>query len=437
VHGWYCPAVPSRRDFTGPYVRRVIDDELDELHPQLPAVLVDGPKGVGKTATAMRRCRTARRLDRDDELAIVAADPDIVATDEPPVLIDEWQRAPTVFDAVRRAVDERPAGGQFILTGSAPVAGAHSGAGRITTMRLRPLALSERLDLETTVSLAELLDGSRPMVRGRCPLRLADYAREITAGGFPGMRHLDGRALTRRLDGYLDRIVDHELREAGFAVRRPATVRAWLAAYAAATATTASWEKIRNAATSGTDDKPARTTTIPYVELLRGLRLLDPVEAWLPTRNHLVALTAAPKHHLADPALAARLVRRDAAQLLHGAGPGVALPRDGTFLGGLFESLAALSVRTFAQRVDAGVYHLRTGGGRHEVDFVVEADGGGITGIEVELAATVQDRDVVHLLWLRDQLGDRCADLVVLHTGPEAYRRRDGVAVVPLGLLGP
>jgi hypothetical protein len=428
---------PFRRSFTGPYVRRVIDDELDELLPQLPAVLIDGPKGVGKTATALQRCRTVRRLDRDAERAVVAADPDVMTGDDGPVLIDEWQRVPGVFDAVRRAVDEQhPAGGRFILTGSAPVSGSHSGAGRIATMRLRPLALSERLELETTVSFRSMVAGERPAVAGRCGLRLSDYAAEIVASGLPGLRHLDGRALARQLDGYLERIVDHELREAGFAVRRPATVRAWLTAYAAATATTTTWEKIRNAATSGIDDKPAKTTTIPYIELLTALRVLDPLEAWLPTRRHLSALTSAPKHHLADPALAARLVRRNAAQLLQGAGPDVAIPRDGTFLGGLFESLAALSVRTFAQASDAEVYHLRTKGGRHEVDFIVETEEG-VAGFEVKLAAAIGDGDVTHLRWLQDQLGGNWTDLVVLNTGPEAYRRPDGVAVVPLGLLGP
>jgi len=111
-------------------------------------------------------------------------------------------------------------------------------------------------------------------------------------------------------------------------------------------------------------------------------------------------------------------------------------PRDGGFLGGLFESLATLSVRVFAQASDARVHHLRTEKGRREVDLIVETDDG-VLGIEVKLAAAVDDADVRHLIWLRDKLGDECIDTVVLHTGPEAYRRTDNVAVVPLALLGP
>lgn len=422
-------------DFLGAYVRRVIDDEVDELFAQLPALLLDGPKGVGKTATATQRCRSVRRLDVASERQIVEADPAIIGRDPAPLLIDEWQRVPAVFDAVRRLVDDDPRGGRFLLTGSASTTQTHSGAGRITTLRMRPLCMSERLSPQLGVSFRGLLDGTAA-IEGRTDLTLADYADEIVAGGFPAMRHLSGRPRDRQLDSYIDRIVDHDLPEAGFNLRRPATVLAWLRAYAAASATTTSWDKIRDAATSGIDDKPARTTTQPYIELLTALRILDPIPAWIPSNNHLNALTGAPKHHLADPALAARLVRTSATQLLTGASPSTSIPRDGAFLGSLFESLAALSVRTLAQSCDARVSHLRTKGGRHEVDFIVEADGG-VVAIEVKLSAAVNDSHVSHLHWLRNELGEDCIDAIVLNTGPEAYRRPDGVAVVPLALLLP
>jgi predicted AAA+ superfamily ATPase len=301
---------------------------------------------------------------------------------------------------------------------------------------MRPLSLFERHVGDATVSFRELLDGNRPAVGGRSPLALGEYVDEIVAGGFPGMRHLAGRALFRQLDSYLATIVDRDLPEVGFTVRRPATVKAWLRAYAAATATTTSWEKIRDASTSGRADKPAKTTTIPYIELLTALRILDPIEAWLPTSNHLATLTAAPKHHLADPALAARLLDRSRQHLLAGDEGNLGVPRDGTLLGGLFESLSALSIRTFAQSADARTCHLRTQGGRHEIDFIVER-GGGVLALEVKLSGTVDDRDVRHLTWLRDKLGDDLIDAAVLTTGTDAYRRRDGIAVIPLGLLGP
>jgi predicted AAA+ superfamily ATPase len=212
-------------------------------------------------------------------------------------------------------------------------------------------------------------------------------------------------------------------------------VRAWLRAYGAATATSASWEQLRDAATAGLDNKPAKSTTITYTELLTQMRILDPLEAWLPGRNHFTRLASSPKHHIADPALAVRLLQRTKGHLLSGDLGGVSVPNDGSLLGNLFESLAALTVRTAAQAASAHVAHLRTRNGDHEVDFIVEGDNG-IVAIEVKLSGSVDDNDVKHLIWLRNRLGSDLVDAVVVNTGPAAYRRQDGIAVVPLSLLG-
>lgn len=417
------------------YAPRVVDGELDALFGDLPAILLDGAKAVGKTATAARRCATVRRLDDAAVADVVHADPRIVADDKAPVLLDEWQRVPAVWDAVRRLVDEQPTGGRFLLTGSAPSAGTHSGAGRIVTLRMRPLCLAERLATDAPVSVARLLAGDHEQVRGHSELTLADYVDEIIVSGFPGIRALGDRACTAALDSYLDRIVDHDLAEAGFTVRRPAAVRAWLRAYAAGTATTASWEQLRDSATAGLDNKPAKTTTSNYTELLTQLRILDPLEAWLPGRNHFTRLASSPKHHIVDPALAVRLLQRNKTHLLRGDRGGIALPNDGSLLGNLFESLAALTVRTAAQAAGAHVAHLRTRNGDHEVDFIVEGDNG-IVAFEVKLSGSIDDADVKHLVWLRERLGEDLVDAVVITTGPTAYRRKDGIAVVPLALLG-
>jgi hypothetical protein len=147
-------------------------------------------------------------------------------------------------------------------------------------------------------------------------------------------------------------------------------------------------------------------------------------------------LTAPLKHHLADPALAARLLGVDASVLLKGGRSGPSVPRDGTLLGALFESLVTLSVRVFAQRAAARTVHLRTWGGEREIDLIVER-GQAIVAIEVKLGGVATDHDVRHLLWLREKLGDDLADAVVVTTGRDAYRRKDGIAVVPLALLGP
>lgn len=422
----------------GDYVRRIVDDELDALLPQLSAVLLDGPKGVGKTSTALGRANSIWRLDDPAQLAVLEADPSIVVGDPPPVLIDEWQRLPALWDVVKRAVDGGAAPGAFLLTGSAASFGTtHSGAGRIVGTRMRPLTLPERGVDAPTVSLADLLAGERPPVDGATRLTLRQYTEEIVRSGLPGMRHLEGRALRAQLDGYIDRILERDVPEAGHEVRRPATLRAWLTAYAAAVGEAVSYEKIRDAATAGHGNKPAKTTTLPYIDVLTTLRILDPVGGWVPSSNRLSRLTRSPKHHLADPALAVRLLGLDEAGLLEGRAGAVEIPRDGVLLGGLFESLAILTLRVFAQHNEAKVFHLRTYGGEHEVDAIVETGAGGVLAVEVKLAATIDDADVKHLHWLERQIGDRVLDKVVLCTGPRAYRRQDGVAVVPLGLLGP
>lgn len=419
------------------YRRRIIDDDLDELLDGLPAISLEGIKGVGKTATAVQRAGTVHRLDDPDTLEVIKADIGRVVTGTSPVLVDEWQRFPAVWDAVRRAVDDDNRPGRFLLTGSAtPTERTHSGAGRIVRLRMRPLTLVERGAEVPSVSLGELLSGDTPTVSGQTAMSLEGYVDHILSGGLPGIRATSEHARTHALDSYLARIVDSDLPEIGVEVRRPETLRRWLTAYAAATATTAAYEKIRDAATAGHEDKPAKTTTIPYREALERIWLLDPLEAWAPTRSHLNRLAVGPRHHLADPALAARLVRIGRGALLDGRGP-TAVPRDGTFLGALFESLTALTIRVFAQRALAHVYHFRTRGGEHAVDLIVEGDDHRIVAIEVKLSQTVDDRDVRHLLWLRDRIGDELLDAVVITTGSYAYRRPDGIAVVPLALLGP
>lgn len=422
------------------YRTRVVDTLLDGMLTELPAVAIEGAKGVGKTATASRRARTVLTLSDPRARSSVAANYDLITQVPTPVLIDEWQLEPSVWERVRAAVDQDPlAGAQFLLAGSAGVSSdvrLHSGAGRIVRLLLRPMALSERgLDTGSSISLAALHSG-HASIEGACPLNLPDYVDEILRSGLPGIRDLSEANRGRQLDGYITRIIEHDMPDNGMTVRRPAALRAWMRAYAAATASTASYTTILDAATATQPDKPARATIDLYREHLTRLFILDPLESWAPTFAPLKNLVGAPKHHLVDPALAARLVGVGKQGLLQGEGQRISATTS-TWLGALFESLAVQSVRVYAEALGAHVGHLRTKRGEHEVDIIVETPDTRATALEVKLADTVRDRDVRHLTWLRDRLGDRLMDAVVLHTGPYAYRRSDGVAVVPLALLGP
>ena len=392
------------------YVTRIVDRELDDLLAGLPAISLEGPRGVGKTSTALQRAATTHRLDDPDQFAVIEARRRRLVEGTPPILIDEWQLLPESWDFVRRAVDEDDTPGRFLLTGSAKPTQSptHSGAGRIVTVRMRPLSLAERLADEPTVSLGALLSGTKPDLGGDTNITVDDYTAEIVRSDFADL--------------------DHRIRDAG-------ALRRWLTAYAAATSTAATFETVRDAASAGEAHKPARSTTQPYRATLEQLWLIEEVPAWRPTRNRLRRLAAAPVHQLADPALAARLLGCDETALLAGSSPGPSVPRDGPLLGALFQSLVTLSVRTYAQQNQARVHHLRTQGGEHEIDLIIERGDGRVLALEVKLASTVNDRDLRHLRWLANSIGPELLDAAVITTGPHAYRRRDGIGVIPAALL--
>lgn len=414
------------------YLPRTADRELDELLAGASAIALDGPKGVGKTNTAQRRTQTTVRLDNAAEREIIAADFPLATL--PPrgtVLLDEWQQLPQVWDSVRRQVDAGAAPGRFLLTGSATPrdgAGTHSGAGRILSLRMRPMGLHERGDVTPTVSLRALLAGDAD-IGGSATFGLRDYAAAIVDSGFPGIMRQGPRVRRAQLDAYLLRIIDRDLPDAGFAVRRPETLRRWLTAYAAASSTTTAYSRLLDATTGGDGGQPTKVTTASYRDHLSRIWIVDPVAGWLPSNSPIRRAQLAPKHQLADPALAARLLGITAEGLLSAPGAHMAGP--------LFESLVTLGVRTMAQAAEARVSHMRLNGGEHEIDLVIEGDAGQILGLEVKLSPTVSAADVRHLLWLRRQMPRRVVDLAVVTTGTTAYRREDGVAVIPLALLGP
>lgn len=437
---------------TDDYVRRVVDTELDDLLPALPAIALQGPKAVGKTATALRRVRRVVRLDVPGQRVVAEADPEVLLREGLPVLLDEWQYVPAVWDAVRRAVDGQLPAGSILLTGSAMPRQlpTHSGAGRIVNVRMRPLALAERGGElgRPTVSLAHLLTGERPAVAGTTDVSLRDYAHEVVQSGFPGLRGLRGRALRAQLDGYLTHVVERDAPEYGGREWRTSALRNWMSVYAAATGTITSLEKLRDGASLATVGAPegiSKPTATAYYEALQRLWIVDPLPGWAPTRNALRRLSQAPRHHMADPALAARLLGVDERALLEGRASPLhdattwarKTPRLGALLGQLFESLVTLSVRVYAQHAEARVGHLRLHGGAREIDLIVERADHRVVALEVKLSAAVDDDDVRHLVWLKEQLGDDLLDAIVVTTGPTAYRRPDGIAVVPAALLGP
>lgn len=414
------------------YLPRVIDASVSAALQALGAVVIEGPKACGKTETARQHANSEVLLDVDPDAQRAAAiDPGLLLSGTVPRLIDEWQREPRIWDAVRREVDKRKLPGQFILTGSATPQDQvlrHSGAGRMTVVALRPMALFEQGYSSGLISLAALLDGQAPPT-GTSTMDVAAYAERIVVGGWPGLIGRPVGDATRFLDGYIDTIVDHDIDVVSGARRSPRLVRRFLQAYAQMTAHPARLSTIVGRARGiGDNDGPSRWTAEPYFEALARLMIVDDLEPWNPELRSRTRLMTTPKRHLVDPSLAAALMGCDPTRLLC----------DLNTMGYLFESLAARDVRVYAAAAGASVYHYRERAGALEADLVVERRDGAWVGFEVKLGATLIDDAADALLRLASARATRPpAALVILTATEYAYQRPDGVGVVPLGLLGP
>lgn len=414
------------------YLPRLADALLDEQLHAMGAVLIEGVKGCGKTATARQRAASEVLLDTDPEAERRAAlDPRLLLDGENPRLLDEWQRTPRIWDAVRRAVDERGRPGQFILTGSATPKDSierHSGAGRFGTLRMRTMTLTEKQATTPSVSLAQLLAGNAP-TPANSPVTVRDYLDHIAVGGWPLLADADPRAARTYLDGYLDVIVERDIDEVSGGPRNPRLVRRFLHAYAQMTAQPANLSTIMKRARDEPGVEaglPSRHTAEVYLDALRRMMIVDEVPAWDPSVRSSKRLMAAPKRLLADPSLAAALLQMSPARMLG----------DLETTGFLFESLVAHDLRIYAEAASASCFHYREAEGRLEVDYVVETRDGSWMGIEVKLGEGEIDKAADSLHRLSARVARKPVALVVVTGTSLAYTRDDGVHVVPLGALG-
>jgi predicted AAA+ superfamily ATPase len=416
------------------YQPRIADQLVKNALDALGAVVIEGPKACGKTETARQHAASEVLLDVDlDALHAAAIDPRLVLSGGTPRLIDEWQRQPLIWDAVRREVDGRRTAGQFILTGSATPnddVSRHSGAGRMAVVTMRPMTLYEQNISAGVVSLGELLDEGAS-ASGDCDLDLAAYAERVVVGGWPGLLGASVPAAMQFNRGYLDMIVNHNIELVSGTKRDPRLVRRFLHAYAQLTAHPSRMSTIVERArgdTAAPDHAPSRWAAEPYLEALQRLMVVDEVPAWDPELRSRTRLMTTPKRHLVDPSLAATLLDCNPSRLI----------QDPNTFGFLFESLATRDVRVYAAANDASLFHYRERAGTLEVDLIVERTDGTWMGIEVKLGGALIDEAASGLLRLADARVRRPPSaLVVLTATPYAYRRDDNVWVVPLGLLGP
>jgi len=423
---------------------RLIKNYIKSAMEELPAIAVEGLKGVGKTELCRKLANTTFELDRDADFTLMENSIDTVPEMPPPVLIDEWQRLPKTWDYVRRAVDSGAKAGRFLITGSIANTNTdiHSGAGRIAKYRMYPLSLEERMIENPSVSLGDIFS-AKPFsaaVKGKTKVGFNEYISEICKSGLPSIRKFSLEHRKDLMESYISNLLSHEFKQQGVSVRQPLTLKRWLMSYAAAIGTDAGYNEILDASTAGEGNKPSAKTTISYREALGNLWLLDELNTWIDGEKYFSGLKRSPKHYLADPAIAVYLLGLDEDSLISPellSDPAISRMDEkyGNIYGRLFESLMQLCLRTYAQVNSADVSYLKTRRGDHEVDFILEK-GRSIVAVEVKFSPTVDDQDVKHLSWLRNKVGGRLKDMVLVNTGNLAYRRDDGVAVIPAALLG-
>jgi uncharacterized protein len=394
--------------------------------------VIEGPRACGKTATARRISASEVLLDVDaNARQAIAVDPALVLDGPTPRLIDEWQIEPAIWNQVRRAVDDRADAGQFILTGSAVPADdvtRHTGAGRISRLRMRPMSLFEAGRSTGLISLNGLLDG-RLSSSAEPGLTVMDLAEEVARGGWPGLRGRDVADALLAVRDYLDEIARVDVGRVATGHRDPGRVSRLLASLARNVATHAAATTL--AKDTGGADGPLKDDTVrEYLGVLERLMVIEDQPAWAPHLRSRYRLRTAPKRHFVDPSLAVAALRAVPDRLLG----------DLRLLGLLFESLVVRDLRVYAQAADASVLQYRDSGGL-EVDAIVEAGDGRWMAFEVKLgqgqieAAATSLRRFAARIDL-EQCGEPALLGVIVGTG-YGYQREDGVAVIPIGALGP
>ncbi|WP_166352952.1 ATP-binding protein [Phytoactinopolyspora limicola] len=419
----------------GTYRSRIVDDQIKTDLAAMGAVVLEGPKACGKTETARQHAASEVRLDVDEAAAeLVRLDPGLVLDGAVPRLIDEWQVEPRLWNAVRRAVDDRREPGQFLLTGSAtpePDARRHSGAGRMARVQMRPMSLWESGDSTGQVSLAALFSGEP--ARGRSEASIADYAHLIVRGGWPEIVTGAVPNPERFTRNYLVYAVEHAIPSAGGTHHDPARLERFLRAYAQFTAHPAPLTKIvsrvvgDDSPVAGRDQTLTWQTADAYREAAGQLMLTSDLPAWSPELRSRTRLAELSKRHLVDPSLAASLLGSNAERLL----------KNPFILGSLFESLVTRDLLVYAQALDASVYHYRERNGDLEADMIIENRDGTWIGVEVKLGHDIDGAAASLRRIAERRIAREPEALVVITAGEYAYRRPDHVDVVPIGALKP
>jgi len=396
------------------------------------AVLIDGPKAVGKTVTATRVARTVFRMEVDRAArAALETYPDQLFASPTPILFDEWQDTPDIWNLVRRAVDDHSDKGLYLLTGSSRPrdnARLHSGAGRIARLRMRPMSLFESGHSTGAVSLAAILDGAEPS-GAPAPLSIPELIERIVVGGWPETIDLPERAARAWVAAYNRNVVEVDVPALG-PRRNPGNLTRLLASLGRGVGT-----PLRRSAVTievGGQNGPIDDKTLTnYLDALDRLMLTEPLPAWQPHMRSRTRLRTTPVHHFVDPSIGIAALGVGTAELL----------ADLEAAGFHFESLGLRDLRVYSQALGATLSCWRDTQLNQEIDAILELPNGRWAGFEFKLGEAQADAAAESLLHMASKVdkarhGEPAA-LVVVTGGRFAYRRPDGILVVPITSLGP
>lgn len=415
------------------YFPRFSDDAIRSKLSYMGAVEIRGPKWCGKTQSALQQAGSAIMMQdpdkKSDYLLLASTKPSLLLQGASPRLIDEWQEAPQLWDAVRFAVDQSQERGLYLLTGSStPIAKpSHSGAGRIAHIDMLPMSLAESRDSSAEVSLGGLFGGDSD-ISGHSDCDIEEMAFLVCRGGWPrAVTANSNDAATEMAYDYLSTIAEEDISRADGVMRNAQYARLIMREYARCTSTQATQSTILKDL-KARDIDLSRDTVNGYLAALRRLYVVQELSAWTPSLHAKSRITKTPTRHFTCPSVAAAAL---------GASP-QSLLADTSSLGMLFESLCVRDLRVYAQANKGEVFHYHDESGL-EADAVVALRDGRYALFEVKLGAAYVDEGASNLLKLSEKIDEtvmgKPAFCAVLTPGGYAYRRSDGIIVLPITCL--
>lgn len=422
------------------YIPRIADKILEQKLRTSGAVLIDGPKWCGKTCTALNKAESVIYMQDPDKRAsyvkMAQTTPSYLLRGEKPRLIDEWQTATVLWDAVRFAVDQTPNKGQFILTGSVIVDEdndmlpdekmEHTGTGRISRVRMRPMSLYESRESNGTISLKELFDGESE-IASMSDLSIDDLAYAICRGGWPATLSMEKDDAIEVAKDYIEAVCERDAAAVDKSQKDPDRVRGILKSLARNISTMTTDRTIMGDVRA-TDTSITDKTLAIYLRALRKLFIIEDVKAWQPSLRSKTGIRTSDKRQFVDPSLAVAAI---------GASPKSILD-DFKYFGFLFESLCARDLRIYAEPLRGTIRHYHDHNDL-EADIIITLNDGRWAAVEVKLGSREIEEGASNLKKLASKIDTekftKPSFLMVLTGGELAYRREDGVYVIPIGCL--